>query len=1032
MRQLISRLTTLVLAAVFAAVPLAASAAGTTAVVTGVVHATSGAPLGGVQVELIGPTRLSTVTDAQGKFSFPAVPAALYTLQVTKASYRLYRDDNVAAFIGETVTVNVTLAEATFSTLQTIATVSTNAPGVAKINTSSAAIDTIAGATFQNQGQDQVTKILNETPGVFITPYNPNNGNPNNGASPGSIQTLQIRGGLPYETESLIDGHPVSVGSLGSFSPTIINPFLLSDVEIVKGPGSLPAEINYGINGTVNYRTLEPTAANTFNGMFTADGWGGISVGFKGTGETKDHKLGYAFGYVTDGAPGPLKNFTFSTSALPLYGAAGIGVNPATGAFTPYNISYGGNNYVIGGYPLGEAGPSPSWAPYGLSEAFAEPVVGCCFQDDTGYHSTSELAKINYNFSNNTSLKLSYLGGQSVVGNGDSSGTYSTSDVGGTGAPFMYFAPCGSTQGAAAGNCDNLLAGGAYTGTPYNCSSSGPACGSAIPFDLSAVNGMGYTWTQQNLFQAEFRTTLGETGTVLARYYTGSLNDYTSESASGGTALTYSLRTYGALPLCPAGDTYYNVATGCGGTGAQPTLTTFNGTNVTYSAISQGAYVSSNDTMNGETVQVQEMLGDNTVTLAYDRSQQASSAYEDEPSVGLFSNSPANGSNEAFTTFSLRDSVMIKPKLLLNVGDYAIRYATHYSDCAGQATDCPGPVWSDSSHTYNEPRAALSWHPNNDTAWRLSAGGSAAPPYISLVSGDSRVTNPDAWSQVIGGVPQLGFVLNANNGGILPETAFSYDLGVDHRIARATAVSFDLYLTSLHNLFLNQSYEVTGAAAGYCAGIAAEYAGAGITVPCYVTQSKNLGQARYEGFEFAVNHTPQFGLGWRVQGSLQRAFTYDLPPYFYCASAGPGCTYNTNLGVIPNANFGGMPTSLNFGQNGVGSGRVPYAQGYGELNWTAHYGQYYNLGLTYFGNNNAYNEPPFMVLSANVRVNIGNHGTHLQLSGDNLTGAYANAYPSFFGGIPLPMVPGSPIPFALTPGGNYGPTTVRLILTQDF
>ncbi|MGC2128910.1 MAG: carboxypeptidase regulatory-like domain-containing protein, partial [Candidatus Aquilonibacter sp.] len=221
MRQLISRATTLVLAAIFAAAPLATSAA-TTAVVSGVVHATSGAPLGGAQVQLVGPTRLSKTTDAQGKFTFPAVPAGLYSLQVSRAGYKLYRDDSIAAFIGETVTANVTLVESSFSSLQTIATVSTNAPGVAKINTSSAAVDTISGATFLDQGQDQVTKILNETPGVFITPYNPNNGNPNNGASPGSIQTLQIRGGLPYETESLIDGHPVSVGSLGSFSPTII------------------------------------------------------------------------------------------------------------------------------------------------------------------------------------------------------------------------------------------------------------------------------------------------------------------------------------------------------------------------------------------------------------------------------------------------------------------------------------------------------------------------------------------------------------------------------------------------------------------------------------------------------------------------------------------------------------------------------------------------------------------------------------------------------------------------------------------
>ena len=1020
MRQLISRATTLMLAALFAVVPLAASAAGTTAVVTGVVRASSGAPLGGAQVELIGPTRLSRTTDAHGQFTFSQVPTGLYTLQVSKAGYNVYRDDNVAAFIGETATVNVTLAESSFSSLKTIASVSTHSAGVAQINTSSAAIDTISATTFEDQGSQQVTKVLNETPGLFTTPYNPNNGNPNNNASPGSLQTPQIRGGLPYETESLIDGHPVSVGSQGTFSPTLVNPYLLDDVEIVKGPGSMPAEINYAINGTVNYRTLDPTPTNKFDGMLGDDKWGGVSFGFKGTGSSKNHKIGYAFGYVTDGAPGPLANFRYNTSAIPLYGASGLGISP-TGNLTGYNVNAGPGSQVIGGLPIGQGPPPADWAPYGLAETFAEPVVGCCFQSATGYHSTSELAKLVFNFSSNTSLKLTYLGGQSVAGNGDSSGTYSTDNVAGTGQPFMYFAPCGSTGGTAAGNCNNGLTGAPYTGATYNCSSSGPACGSAIPFDLSSVNGMGYDWTQQNLFQGEFRTTLGRTGTVLARYYTGSLNDITSEGAPAGSTLSYTMKTWGALPLCPVGDTYYNLATGCGGTGAQPTMTAFNGQNVTFSSVGQGAFVSSNDTMNGETVEVQEQLGENTLTGSYDRSEQASSALTSEPSVGLVSHAPAPGSNQTFTTFALRDSVMVKTNVLLNVGDYLINYKSHYSPDGGL-------TWGDSSHAYNEPRLALTWQPKNDTSVRFSAGGSVAPPYMGLMSGDAT---PSSWSYVIGGVPSLGFILNTNNGNISAETAFDYDLGIDHRIARSTSVSADLYFTQLHNLFLPETalLSTTQATAQGCPGAGA--------APCYTSKEANLGQARYQGIELALNHVPQWGLGWKLQGSLERAFTYNLPQYFYCANPAPGCTKDINLAVIPQTNFGGQPTGLLFGESGVGSGRVPYASGYGELNWNGHYGQYYNLGLTYFGNNNAFNESPFFVLSAGIRLNVGNHGTKMQLSADNLNGAYANPYPSYFNGIPLPLVnggsgPAGPVSFAPTPGGNYGPTTVRLIFTQSF
>ncbi len=320
MRHIFSRVTILALAAIFASAPLMANAAGTTAVVSGSVHAANGAPLGGAQVELTGPEHLSTVTDAQGAFTFPAVPTGLYTLRVSKAGYNAYSNDSITAFIGETATVNVTLAQSSFSSLRTIASVSTVAAGVAPLNTSTASIDTVSSATFANQGSEQVTKVLNETPGILTTPYSPGNGNPSNGASPGSLQTAQIRGALPYETESLIDGHPVSVGSAGTFSPNLINPFLLDDAELVKGPGSMPVEINYAINGTINYVTLEPSSQNRQTGMFSVDKWGGVSVGVKATGETTNRKIGYAFGYVTDGSPGPLNNFRFNGTQIPLDG----------------------------------------------------------------------------------------------------------------------------------------------------------------------------------------------------------------------------------------------------------------------------------------------------------------------------------------------------------------------------------------------------------------------------------------------------------------------------------------------------------------------------------------------------------------------------------------------------------------------------------------------------------------------------------------------------------------------------------------
>jgi outer membrane receptor protein involved in Fe transport len=1019
----IRRAFVVVVAVLYTALAAAPAMAANTGGITGTVSDRNGTPVAGADVSISGPTGARMSSDAKGAFAFNNIPPGLYTVQVNKAGFTLARDSGVAVFIGETEQLAITLAPQSFSSLRTIASVSTNAPGVAQINTSSAAMNTISSSVFANQGAQQVTGVLNQTPGIFTTPYYPGNGNPSNNGSPGAAQTPQIRGALPYETESLIDGHPVSVGSAGTFSPNLINPFLLQDVELVKGPGSMPVEINYAINGTVNYRTLEPTATNNFSGLFGVDKWGGVSTGFKATGSTTNHKIQYAAGFVTDGAPGALQNFRMNGSQIVLDNG------PPGG---PYYVN--GQQVAMIGSPVGEGLAPAAFGPYaGMGIIFAQPLTGCCYSMDTGYHSTSELGKILFNFSNNTSLKLSYLGGQNVVGNGDVN-AYDTSQVANTGLPAFTFEPCGS---AGAGlTCNPLATGPTYCASP----GSGPACGAAIPFDLSSFNGLGYTWEQQNLFQGEFRTTLGSTGTVLARYYTGSLNNYATEGTSALNATL--LNAYGTIPLCALGTAYNPAApsatnpggfqcVGSGGAISAPVNTTFNGGPATFQTASAANLFFTHDAMSGETLQVQEQLGQQTWTLAYDRSQQESSSTADEPSVGIIVFSPVAGSRQDFQTFSLRGDIPVTPKLLLNVSDYQLSYLSHYSIDGGV-------TFNDSTHSYNEPRAALTWQPNNDTSYRLSAGGSVAPPYISLVS-----SGGPTWSQIIGGVPAAGWIQDANNGDISAETAWGYDLGMDRRIARSTSFSIDLYYTQLHNLFLDSTTTVTGAAATGCPN-----------QPCLVSETENLGQARYQGIEAGISHAPIFGFGWKLQGSMQRAYTYNLPPYFYCAGStnpatgvttppGPGCIYNTNLAVLPNVNFGGSPTGISGAPNGIGSARVPYASGYGELSWAGQFSQYYSLGLTYFGNNNVFNEPPFFVLSGSVRLKLNDHGTMIQLSADNLTGAYDNPYAGFFNGIPLPLVKGAtqtslvtgeplPVYYTATPAGNYGPTTFRLILTQNF
>ncbi len=169
---------------------------------------------------------------------------------------------------------------------------------------------------------------------------------------------------------------------------------------------------------------------------------------------------------------------------------------------------------------------------------------------------------------------------------------------------------------------------------------------------------------------------------------------------------------------------------------------------------------------------------------------------------------------------------------------------TYYTSYASHFTGNGGATWSDATHAATIPRIAFSWRPSPDMAWRLAAGGSIAPPYIALLSspGTTPVLNPAGAAQ--------GYFINANNGQIAPEKAFGYDLGLDTRLRPSLLFSSDLYLTNVNNMFLTETSQqgtytsTTGNSAG-------------IPLPLYVTQTGNLGNARYEGIEFQFDDAPR-------------------------------------------------------------------------------------------------------------------------------------------------------------------------------
>ncbi|MBV8601803.1 MAG: TonB-dependent receptor, partial [Candidatus Eremiobacteraeota bacterium] len=751
----------------------------------------------------------------------------------------------------------------------------------------------------------------------------------------------------------------------GFYGGQTIDPHLLETVEVVKGPGVIADNINYAINGSVNFRTLEPTRKPAASFDLGIDRWGGQFSNYRFTGTTGDSHLGWAFDYSIDGTPGPLKSYNTYMQAFP-------GRSPAIGN-PNLDPTINGQVPCPGKSCFGTTIPITGTNVYANSYTNL-PFTYCCLPIDSTYSNKSELAKIRWRFSQNTSITASYVGQQSWY-NDTGSQIYTASNI--------FFTP-------PAGYTGSLPAG-----------SQIPCCGQAFP---------QYAVGSQSILQGEFRTTFKNTS-VLARYYAGYVRtelDTPTQVPSSNTL--NGLTLYGGVPF-----------------GASTTPTIFNGLpNSTVFSPNSSNSVFILDQLGGATLQINQTAGQNLYTLSYDVTGEKSTA-----SVGFFLPNFANlltappnyfianfvptGSRQNYRTLSGRALLTINPKLTVDLSDYLLNYTSTYS------TD-GGTTFQSSTHAYNAPRAAVTYRPNTDLIYRLSLGSSVAPPYIRQISSGTFPPNPNSLSN-----PQF-FTQTVNSGNLAPETAFGYDLGADWRFGspamRRTGhdvlLSADGYLTYLKNQFYTTTTLTNPA---YSSPLYPAFP----PLPLYTTSTVNIGQAQYQGLELTARVAPPVGWGATLQGALIRAYVYNLPAGFYSQPGVPGAS--ANLAVIPNINFQG--SAATGGQNGIwtgsGQGRVPYAQGYGELNYHWASGIYANVGSTYYGNNNSYNWPAFFVLSASLRLPVWKNAS-FQISGDNLTGVHNSVLPCIDCGIPVVLANGQ---VGKSVGVNYGPATYRLNLHWD-
>jgi hypothetical protein len=492
------------------------------------------------------------------------------------------------------------------------------------------------------------------------------------------------------------------------------------------------------------------------------------------------------------------------------------------------------------------------------------------------------------------------------------------------------------------------------------------------------------------LFEAELRTTL-RNETLIGRWYSASLNRFTGNAVgSPSQPFTGVVNLTGSAPLAGGG-----------------TTPAFNGTPATITIPDVFTRTVEEDRVRGGSIAWLHPAGPNEYELTLDRIVSLTNAYSEGASEGVatFAASVPAGSSQTITSVMGRAALHASPRDALTLALYGTTYENRFS--TGPAGT--GFAFATSTHSEVDPRLGFTHRlPAGDIVVRFAMGGSVTPPAFNVLSGVNQspasVFRPGATS----------IMVTQNAGALRPETSFGYDVGVDARFARFTVVSFDAYLTNVRDQLVTTvtpfgTFTPPGATG---------------PIPVFASSAANAGNSRFEGLELSVRRDRFAGVGYVAQGALTRAFAYDVSPALYATATAP---FGTNLAVVPGVNY----SSTGTGFNGISNKAIPYGQGYAEIHYRTERGALALFGMTYYGNNNAYGVPAFVVANASVRVPVDvlrdrgatQDRAWLQLSIDNVFGVHGQSTIATDAGIPVPLVNGKA---GLVNALPFGPRTVRI------
>ena len=366
--------------------------------VTGNVRDGTGAPVVGARVILSGPSTQTASTDGQGNFTV-AVPAGIYKVSIAKPGYNAVELPEITIAAGTSTPLSVTMTQANLSSLRTIGSVTSTTRGNS-INTGPTSGSFISGSTFAQLGSQTINDVLERAPDVTIQQM-------------GSQQdrSIVVGGVQPYETQVLIDGHPLALGQFGVWVSTYYPSWLIGGVETQTGPGNTTPFANIAVGGTANLLTpgftAKPQAAITYGVDNYASQFSNLL-----TSGTLGH-LGYVVGLGTSGQNSP---FTGTTKCI-------------------------------------VAPDGPTFA-----------TIQTCTSADGNFGAQGELFKLKYDFTSTTSLEAGFVG---AFGQWNPQGT-----AWGTYYGQRTIEPCQSTGQACTNPNFSYLTGQTITGYGWYTGSS--------------------------------------------------------------------------------------------------------------------------------------------------------------------------------------------------------------------------------------------------------------------------------------------------------------------------------------------------------------------------------------------------------------------------------------------------------------------------------------------------------------------------------------------------------------------------------